>query len=318
MKKGADMMKILVTDGLAEEAVKMLEEAGHEVVLEEASPERLLEMIGDFDGLIVRSRTKVRSDALEKASRMKVIGRAGIGVDNIDINDAKGRGIKVVNAPMGSTLSVAELAFGHMLAHARGIVKGTIGIKNQQWLKKQLKGMELDGKTVGIIGCGRIGQALAHRCQAFGMNTIGFDPYLPKEVADKVGIELVELDELYRRSDLISLHVALTPETRHMISTKELEMMKNGAILVNCARGGVVDEEALYHALHEGKLGGAALDVFETEPPGALKLAELDNVTLTPHIGANTRDAQLKAGVMVSEQVLMALKGETPTHWVNR
>jgi D-3-phosphoglycerate dehydrogenase len=311
-------MKILVTDGLAGEAVKMLEEAGHEVVLEEASPDRLLEMIGDFDGLIVRSRTKVRTDALEKAVNLKVIGRAGIGVDNIDINDAKGRGIKVVNAPMGSTLSVAELAFGHMLAHARGIVKGTLGLKNKQWLKKQLKGMELDGKTVGIIGCGRIGQALAQRCQAFGMKTIGFDPYLPKEVADKAGIELVELDEIYRSSDFISLHVALTEETRHMISTKELETMKDTAILVNCARGGVVDEDALYNALQEGKIGGAALDVFETEPPVDLKLAELDNVTLTPHIGANTKDAQLKAGVMVSEQVMIALKGDTPTYWVNK
>ncbi len=311
-------MKILVTDGLAGEAVKLLEQDGHEVVLEEASPERLLEMIGDFEGLIVRSRTKVRTDALEKASKLKVIGRAGIGVDNIDIAVAKDRGIKVVNAPMGSTLSVAELAFGHMLAHARGIVKGTVGMKNNQWLKKQLKGMELDGKTVGIIGCGRIGQALAQRCQAFGMKTIGFDPYLPREVADKAGIELMELDDIYRISDFISLHVALTDETKHMISKRELEMMKDSAIVVNCARGGVVDEEALYNALKEGKIAGAALDVFETEPPVDLKLVELDNVTLTPHIGANTKDAQLKAGVMVSEQVLMALKGETPTYWVNK
>ncbi len=311
-------MKVLVTDGIAPEAVKMLEEAGHEVVLDEVSPEGLLEMIGGFDALMVRSRTKVRTDALDKASNLKVIGRAGIGVDNIDIAHAREKGIKVVNAPMGSTLSVAELAFGHMLTLARGIHRGTAGIKSGQWLKKQLKGMELDGKTIGIIGCGRIGQALAMRCQAFGMTTIGFDPYLPGEVAQEFGIELMELDELLKRSDFISLHVALTDSTRHMLSTEQFEIMKDTAIIINCARGGVVDEKALYAALKEGKMGGAGLDVFETEPPGDTNLSELDNVSFTPHIGANTTDAQLKAGTMVSEQVIMALKGEDPVHWVNR
>jgi D-3-phosphoglycerate dehydrogenase len=311
-------MRILVTDGIAKEAVEMLEGAGHEVVLEEASPERLLEIIGDFHALIVRSRTKVRDDALEKATNLKVIGRAGIGVDNINIDTAKAKGIKVVNAPLGSTLSVAELAFGHMLSLARGISRGTDGIKKGNWLKKQLKGMELDGKTVGIIGCGRIGQALASRCQAFGMNTIGYDPYLPKEVAQEAGIDLMELDDLYKASDFISLHVALTDSTKHMISKGQFEIMKDSAYLVNCARGGVVDEAALYDALKNGSIGGAALDVFETEPPGETKLAELDNVTFTPHIGANTKDAQLKAGTMVSEQVLMAPDGETTVHWVNK
>ncbi len=311
-------MKVLVTDGIAPEAVKMLEEAGHEVTLDEASPEKLLGIIGDFDALMVRSRTKVRTDALDNAKNLKVIGRAGIGVDNIDIQYAKEKNIKVVNAPMGSTLSVAELAFGHMLSLARGITRGTSGIKNGQWLKKQLKGMELDGKTVGIIGCGRIGQALAKRCQAFGMTTIGYDPYLPKEVADEAGIELMDLDRIYKGSDFISLHVALTDGTRHMISTEQFEMMKDTAYVINCARGGVVDEEALYTAVKEGKIGGAGVDVFETEPPGETKLAELDTITFTPHIGANTKDAQMKAGTMVSEQVIMALKGDDPVHWVNK
>lgn len=311
-------MKVLVTDGIAPEAVKMMEEKGHEVVLDEVSPEGLLEKIGGYDALIVRSRTKVREDALDKAANLKVIGRAGIGVDNIDINYAKEKGIKVVNAPMGSTLSVAELAFGHMLALARGIVRGSIGIKGNQWLKKKLKGMELSGKTVGIIGCGRIGQALAARCQAFEMKTIGFDPYLPKEVAEKYNIELMGLDELLKRSDFISLHVALTESTKHMLSTAQFEIMKDKAYIVNCARGGVIDEDALYDALKEGMIGGAALDVFETEPPGETKLAELDNVAFTPHIGANTVDAQLKAGTMVSEQVMMVLDNETPKFWVNK
>ncbi|MGA1820241.1 MAG: hydroxyacid dehydrogenase [Thermoplasmatota archaeon] len=311
-------MKILITDGTDPQAVRMLEEAGHEVVLDEASPEKLLDIIGDFDALIVRSRTKVKQDALDRASRMKVIGRAGIGVDNIDIQYAKQKGIKVVNAPLGSTISVAELAFSHMLALARGVVKGTQGVKTQQWLKKQLKGMELEGKTVGIIGCGRIGQALAARCQAFGMKTIGFDPYLPADVASKAGITLVGIDDIYRNSDFISLHVMLNDETKHMVSKPQFDMMKKGAFIINCARGGVIDEEALYNALKEGKIGGAGLDVFETEPPGQTKLAEFDNVTMTPHIGANTVDAQFKAGTMVSEQVIMALKGDTPTFWVNK
>jgi D-3-phosphoglycerate dehydrogenase len=312
------IMKVLVTDGIAKEAVKMLEDAGHEVKVAEPTPEELLEMIGEYNGILVRSKTKVRSDAIEKASTLKVIGRAGIGVDNIDIDAAKEKGIKVVNAPSGSTLSVAELAFGHMISLARGIAKGSQGIRSGSWLKKQLKGMELDGKIVGIVGCGRIGQALARRCQAFGMETIGFDPYLPVDVAKEAGIELVEMDDILKRSDFISLHVALTDSTKHMISTTQFDMMKDSAYLVNCARGGVVDEEALYIALKEGKIGGAGLDVFETEPPGETKLTELDNLVFTPHIGANTKDAQLKAGTMVAEQVIKVLAGEQPDFWVNK
>ncbi|MFW3145883.1 MAG: hydroxyacid dehydrogenase [Thermoplasmatota archaeon] len=311
-------MKVLVTDGLAPEAVKMLEGAGHEVVMDEVSPEGLLDAIGEYDALIVRSRTKVKRDALDRAGKMKIIGRAGIGVDNIDIEYAKEKGIKVVNAPLGATLSVAELAMGHMLALARGIVRGTEGIKKQEWLKKKLKGLELDGKTVGIVGCGRIGQALAARCKAFGMTTIGYDPYLPEGIAEEHGIELTDLDDLLRRSDFVSLHLALTDDTRNMISSEQFGIMKDKAYLINCARGGVVDEKALYSALKENRIGGAALDVFETEPPGETPLAEFDNVVFTPHIGANTVDAQFKAGTMVVEQVIMGLKGETPTFWVNK
>ncbi|MFO8051462.1 MAG: hydroxyacid dehydrogenase [Thermoplasmatota archaeon] len=311
-------MKVLVTDGIAPQAIKMMEDEGHEVILDEVSPEGLLEKVGDYDALIVRSRTKVRKDALDKAENLKVIGRAGIGVDNIDIQYAKEKGIKVVNAPMGATISVAELAFGHMLALARGIVKGSNGIRDNKWLKKKLKGMELNGKTVGIIGCGRIGQTLAARCQAFGMKTVGHDPFLPLEVAEEHGIELMDIDELLKRSDFVSLHLALTDSTKHMISTGQFETMKDSAYLINCARGGVVDESALAVALKEGKIGGAALDVFETEPPGETELSRFDNVIFTPHIGANTVDAQLKAGTMVSEQVMMVLDGKTPTFWVNK
>lgn len=311
-------MKVLVTDGIAKEAVKMLEEAGHEVDEAEPTPEELIERIGAYDAILVRSKTKLRKEVLDKASNLKVIGRAGIGVDNIDIEYAKEKSIKVVNAPSGSTLSVAELAFSHMLALSRGIVKGSTGIKEGKWLKKQLKGVELDGKTIGIVGCGRIGQALAKRAQAFGMKTIGFDPFLPQEIAKESGIELLDMEEILKRSDFISLHVALNESTRHMVSTDQFEIMKDSAYLINCARGGVVDEEALYYALKEGKIAGAGLDVFETEPPGETKLTELENITFTPHIGASTKDAQLKAGTMVAEQVIMGLKGETPQFWVNK
>ena len=311
-------MKILITDGMAEEAVDMFKKAGHEVVLDEASPERLLEIIGEYDALCVRSRTKVRKEAIDRAVRLKVIGRAGIGVDNIDIDYAREKGIKVVNAPTGSTLSVAELTMGHMIALARGIVQGTQGIREGKWLKKQLKGRELAGKTLGIIGCGRIGREVAKRAQAFGRTIIGCDPYFPKEAAEKARIELTDMDHLLRNADFITIHANLTPENYHMINRAAFEKMKKSAYIINCARGGIIDENDLYHALKEGKIAGAALDTFENEPPGETPLAELDNVIFTPHIGANTVEAQVKAGTIVAEQVLMALEGKEPVHWVNK
>ena len=311
-------MKILITDGLAKDAVKMLESAGHEIVMDEVTPERLLEVAGDYECIIVRSRSKVTKAVIEKGSKLKVVARAGIGVDNIDVKAATEKGIKVVNAPLGSTISVAELAFGHMLDLSRGITKGTMALKQGKWLKKELKGFELEGKTVGIIGCGRIGQALASRCRAFGMKVKGFDPFLTPEAAKVAGIDLVGLDDMLKASDYVSLHVALTDSTKKMLGAPQFAMMKKSAYLVNCARGGVVDEEALYAALKEGRLAGAGLDVFETEPPVNPKLAELDNVTFTPHIGANTKEAQDKAGVQVAEQVLLCLSGKDPVFWVNR
>jgi len=311
-------MKVLVTDGMAPEAVKILEDAGHEVVLDEVSPEGLLEKIGGYDALIVRSRTKVKKEAIERAEKLMVIGRAGIGVDNIDIEAAADKGVKVVNAPTGSTLSVAELAFGHMLSLARGIHRGTGAAKKGEWMKKKLKGMELHGKTLGIVGCGRIGRELAKRCQAFGMDVIGCDPYIPCEVADEACIELLTMEELLKRADFVSIHAYMSPENHHMIGKEELEMMKSSAYLINCARGGLVDEEALYEALKKGEIAGAGLDTYETEPPGEMKLAELDNVTFTPHIGANTVDAQRKAGTLVAEQVNKVLSKEMPDFWVNK
>jgi len=305
-------MKVLITDGLAKEAVEMLKEAGNEVVMDEATPERLIEMIGDFDALIVRSRSKVRAEVIAGADRLKVIARAGIGVDNIDVKAAADKGLTVVNAPTGSTVSVAELAIAHMLSLARSIPRATAAQKKGEWLKKQLKGSELNGKVLGLIGCGRIGQATAERARAFGMSVIGHDPWMPQDVLEKLNIRPVSLDDLYARSDFISIHANLTPENRHMIDDGAIAKMKKGAVIVNCARGGIIDEAALYTALKEGKLAGAGLDVYETEPLGESPLLTLDNVSLTPHIGANTVEGQYRAGMIVAEQVLKVLAGEAP------
>jgi len=290
-----------------------------EVTDQEPSPEELLEMIPHFDALIVRSRTKVTRDVMERGKNLKVIGRAGVGVDNIDLEAASERGIKVVNAPTGSTISVAELALAHMLCLSRHLSKADSTMKDGKWEKKSLKGVELYGKTLGLVGSGRIGGEVVKRARAFGMRCISYDPYLPKNVAEEIGLELVELDTVLTESDYISIHAALTDETRHILGKDALSKMKPTAYLINCARGGIVDEDALVDALSEGKLAGAALDVFECEPPGECRLLELDNlVSFTPHIGASTQDAQIRVAVTIAEQVGMALEGKDPEFWVNR
>jgi D-3-phosphoglycerate dehydrogenase len=305
-------MKVLITDGLAKEAVEMLKKAGHEVVMDEASPEKLLQIAGDFEAIIVRSRSKVTPPVIEAGKRLKVIARAGIGVDNIDVKAAAGKGIAVVNAPTGSTISVAELAIGHMLSLSRSIPRATAAQKGGQWLKKELKGTELYEKTLGLIGCGRIGQATADRARAFGMKVIGVDPAMPADLLKSLKIEPVTMDELYARSDVISIHANMTPENKHMINAAAFSKMKKGVLIINCARGGIIDEADLYNALKEGKVGGAGLDVFEAEPPVQSPLATLDNVSFTPHIGANTVEGQYRAGVIVAEQVLKVLSGQKP------
>jgi D-3-phosphoglycerate dehydrogenase len=305
-------MKILITDGLAKEAVEMLKKAGHEVVMDEASPEKLVQIIGEYESLIVRSRSKVTPQVIEAGKKLKVIARAGIGVDNIDVKAAAGKGIVVVNAPSGSTVSVAELAIAHMLSLARSIPKATMAQKNNQWLKKELKGTELFEKTLGLIGCGRIGQATADRARAFGMKVIGVDPAMPTDLLKSLKIEPVSMDELYARSDVISIHANMTPENKHMINASAFAKMKKGVLIINCARGGIIDESDLYNALKEGKVGGAGLDVFEAEPPGASPLMTLENVSFTPHIGANTVEGQYRAGIIVAEQVQKVLSGQKP------
>ena len=314
-------MKILVTDKLADEAIQLLKNKGFEVKYEELDHDGIMKEIAEYGGMIVRSRTKVTGDIIEKGAsgNLKVIGRAGIGVDNIDVEKATQLGVKVVNSPTGSTMSVAELAVAHMLSLARFVPKADSSMKKGEWLKKQLKGVELYGKTLGLIGSGNIAQHVARIADGLGMKTLVYSPHCTDEKAERMGAKRVTLEELLHQSDFVSLHIPHTKDTHHLINKEKLELMKPGAYLINCARGGVVDENALYNALKEGKLAGAAVDVFEQEPPSKEnKLLTLENVVLSPHIGANTKEAQIKAGTICAEQIIKVLNGEEPDYWVNR
>jgi D-3-phosphoglycerate dehydrogenase len=296
-------LKILVSDKLAAEGVKKMEAAGHDVVKAWDEPkENLPKLIADCDALVIRSATKANKALIDAAPKLKVIGRAGIGLDNVDVEHAKSRGIKVVNTPTATTISVAELTFTFILASYRDIVTGTNSTKSCKWEKKSLKGREVYGKTLGIAGIGRIGQAVAERAVAFGMRILAYDPYVK---SDKY--ENVTLDDLVARSDLITLHLPLTPETKHMISKKQFDSMKDGVVIINVARGGTIDENALLEAMKSGKVRAACLDVFETEPPKECGLLEMPNLICTPHIGAQTEEGQTRAGVMVAEAVLEEL-----------
>ncbi len=310
-------MKILVTDGLEAEALATLRKQ-HEVDTIEADPEQLLDIIANYEAIIVRSRTRVTAQALARGGKLRVVGRAGIGVDNIDVKAASARRIPVVNAPTGSTVSVAELAIGHMLSLARHLPEADRTMKEGKWEKKKFEGHELHGKVLGLLGSGRIGAEVAKRAQAFGMDVIAFDPYLPRAVAQERGIPLVpDLPTLLRRADVLSVHAALTPETKGMLGATELAMMKRTAYLVNCARGEIVQEAALAEALKAGTITGAALDVFEKEPPTGSPILTAPNIVFTPHLGASTREAQARAGAIIADQVLKALRGERPEFVVN-
>jgi D-3-phosphoglycerate dehydrogenase len=315
-------MKILISDKTENDVIEKLKDAGYEVTFNEMDPNTLLKEIPNFDALMVRSRTKVIKEVIEAGAngKLKVIGRAGIGVDNIDIQTAAKNGIKVVNAPTGATSSVAELALLHMLALARLLPKADATTKKGEWMKKQLKGKELFGKTLGLIGTGNIGKLLAKYAKAFNMQVIGYDPFISEEAMNKDGIKKIdELSKLMELADFISLHLPHTKETHYIINEKMLAKMKPSAYLINCARGGTVDEKALYNALKNGKIAGAAMDVFEQEPPAKDNpLLTLDNVVVTPHIGANTKEGQLRAGLITAEQMMKVLEGKYPDFWVNK
>lgn len=299
-------MKVLISDPIAPQGVQKLKDAGFEVVEKPGlPPDELKAEIKDYDAIIVRSATKVKREIIEAAENLKVIGRAGVGLDNVDREAAEAKGIKVFNTPAATSISVAELALGMMIAAARHIAQGTVSLKQGRWDKKKFKGVELYGKTLGIIGMGRIGSELAKRAQAMGMTVFFYDPYVTES---PFGVSK-NLDELLSEADFISMHLPHTETTHHLISTAEFAKMKDGAILVNAARGGVVDEEALYEALKSGKLRAAAIDVYEQEPVTDHKLFELENVVLTPHVGAQAAEGQTRAGIQVAEKVIEALKG---------
>jgi D-3-phosphoglycerate dehydrogenase len=311
-------MKVLVADTLAKEAIALLEKETELTYDDKITPEDLLKRIGAFDALIVRGRTKVTKEVIEAGKGLKAIGRAGIGVDNIAVPTATERKIPVVNAPRSSTISVAELAFGHMLNLARRYPSTDRAMKEGQWPKKAFKGTELKGKMLGFIGIGRIGYEVAVRAKAFGMTMVAYDPYITQDILDPVGVKLTTFEEVLKVSDYITIHALLTDETRGMVGPEQFAMMKDGVRIVNCARGPIIQEKALVEALKRGKVAGAGLDVFETEPPGANELVKLDNVVCTPHIAANTAEAQTAAGITTAEQVLKVLSGKKADFVVNR
>jgi D-3-phosphoglycerate dehydrogenase len=293
--------KILICDKIADEGIKLFEEKGFEITKAWDTPKTELPKIaGEYDALIVRSATKVKGELLENAKKLRVIGRAGEGLDNIDLEKAKERNITVVNTPHVSYVSVAELTIGHLLALARRIVEGTLALREGKWVKNEVMGTEVNGKTLGIIGCGYIGKAVERLAMSLGMKVL--------VVEECVFDRFVPLDDMLPQADFITIHVPLTSLTRHMLSTKEFNMMKDDVMLVDCSRGGVVDQEALYQALVSGKVKAAALDVFEEEPPRNSKLLKLGNVIATPHVGAQTWEAQLRASIQIAENVIKALE----------
>jgi len=302
----AESRVVVLADPIDAHALALLQEGPCRVVDASADPASLPAHLKDAWALIVRSRTRVTAELIAKAPQLQLIARAGVGVDNVDLDAATARGIRVVNAPAAATVSVAELTVALCLLLARGIYPQVVATKSGRW-ERGTQGHELSGKTVGLVGYGRIAREVAHRLHAFEVTTIAYDPYV-RTAAD--GTELTTFEEVLRRSDIVSLHAALTPENHHLIGPAAFERMKAGAYLVNVARGPLVDETALIEALRFGRIGGAALDVFEVEPPKNRELLELPNVLATPHIGASTPEAQRRAGVDIVDEVLRALKGE--------
>ena len=314
-------MKILITDKMALEAIELLKKADHNVTFVELDEKDLIKEIPKYDGLMIRSRTKAYEDVIKAGAKgnLKVIGRAGIGVDNIDIKACANSNIKVVNAPTGATQSVAELTITYMLSLSRNISKADSSMKKGEWIKKKLMGTEIFEKTLGLIGCGNIGKITAKYAIAFNMSVIGYDPFISKVDMQKDGIKKIEkLEDLMSKSDYISLHLPHIKSTHHIVNQEMLSKMKETAFLINCSRGGTVDEKALFKLLKDGKIAGAGIDVFENEPPIDNPLLKLDNVILTPHIGANTKEGQIRAGTVCAEQIIKVLNGETPDFWVNK
>jgi D-3-phosphoglycerate dehydrogenase len=312
-------MRVLALDGIDKRGLTILREAGMDVTargkMNEAELKEALQQ--DYEALLVRSGTKVTAEAINVAKKLKIIGRAGVGTDNIDVAAATEKGVVVVNAPEGNTVAAAEHTVAMMMALARNIPQANVALKQGAWEKKKYLGVELRGKTLGVIGMGKIGREVARRGRGMEMRVLAYDPYVNPEQAERLEVELAPLEEVYKEADFLTFHLPLTKDTRHILGSEEIKQLKPGARVLNVARGGIVDEEALYQALQEGHLAGAALDVFEEEPLQASPLQSLDNVILTPHLGASTEEAQVAVSVEVAQDVIRCLKGEPVLNAVN-
>lgn len=306
--------KVLLTDGLEEKGKAILRTSADVVDQPGITAEELLTVVGEYDALIVRGRTKVTPAVFEAGKKLKVVGRAGVGVDNIDLAAAKAHGVTVVNSPLATTVAVAELAMALMLSVVRELPRADASMKAGKWLKKEFEGAELNSKTLGVIGFGRIGSAVAARAKAFDMQILAYDPLVPAEEIKARGGLPVSLDYLLASSDVITMHMPLTAESKGILSTDAFAKMKKGVFIVCAARGGVIDEAALLEALNSGKVAGAGLDVFSTEPPGANELVVHPKVICTPHVGGQTVEAQERAAIDISEEVLNGLN-ESPLRW---
>ncbi|MEI7904930.1 MAG: phosphoglycerate dehydrogenase [Candidatus Firestonebacteria bacterium] len=314
------MFKVLVADPIAQEGVEIFKkEKDIQVdVKHKLKPEELKAIIGDYDALAVRSETKVTADILSAAVKLKVIGRAGVGVDNVDVPAASKKGIIVMNTPDGNTISTAEHTFSMIMALSRNIPQADASMRAKRWDRKKYMGVELYGKILGVIGTGRIGREVSVRAKAFNMEIVAYDPYLSDEMANKYGIKKVTLEELVKTADYITVHTPLTSETKHLVNEELIAKMKDGVRLINCARGGIIKESALVLAVKSGKVAGAALDVYESEPPDAgNELFTLDKIIFTPHLGASTEEAQISVAVAVASQMIEVLRGGTVRNAVN-
>jgi D-3-phosphoglycerate dehydrogenase len=309
--------RVLVGDQLAEDGLARLREHAQVEVRLQQKEQELVSAIGEFDALVVRSETRVTAAILDAGTRLKVVGRAGVGVDNIDVEHATRRGILVVNAPRGNIIAAAEHAIGLMLALARNIPQADASVKRGEWQRSKYTGVEIRGKTLGVVGLGNIGSEVAKRAQGLEMEVVAYDPAVPRERAEQFNVRLVQLDELFREADFISVHAPLVEGTHNLIDSRALALARPGARLVNAARGGIVDEAALFVALSEGRLAGAAVDVFLNEPVGESPLLTLPNFIATPHIAASTVEAQTSVAADVAEEVLAVLRGELPRYAVN-
>lgn len=302
-------VKILVSDPISDQGIEILKKEFDVDIATGLPPAELIKRIGNYEALIVRSETQVTKDVINAGKKLKIIGRAGVGVDNIDVNTATERGIIVVNAPEGNTISAAEHTIAMMMAMSRNIPQANASLKSKKWDRKKFMGVEVRGKVLGVVGLGRIGAEVAKRAQGMEMNVLAYDPFISQERAAELGVELTTVEDIVRRADYITVHTPLTKETKDLISSKEFAIAKKGVRLINCARGGIINEEALAQAVKDGIVSGAAIDVFTKEPPFENPLIELDRVIMTPHLGASTEEAQINVAVSVAEQIVNALKG---------